>query len=286
MTELNYQKGDNALQHGNYKDAVIYFTNSLQIEKSSGSFQNRAFAYMNLGKMELAKNDYEAAATIIINYLKQADKNDKSYIDLCLRDLINAKATIAFIEMENENFLIVENLYSELIDLYTSMFDNSILSPQSHISRFYSDRGIAKFSLNKVDEATRDMGAAFVESNSEKTRQEILRFAVEAGVVEKVNQSITLYSLIKNKIKQMNKQCKFCDKIIDISQCDDFAKPIIEVNDLICSSCQDTIVLYTCKVCAKTVIQPVASSLTKFGFLIKKQKVCLDCNSQMIEEIQ
>ena len=83
----------------------------------------------------------------------------------------------------------------------------------------------------------------------------------------------------------MNKKCKYCDEIIDYSHCDDYAKAVMIANDLICNACKDTTILYTCPTCDKKLRQPVASSLTMYGIILKHKKLCLDCNSQMTEKM-
>lgn len=205
MTELNYQKGRSAIETGQYQEAVFHFTKSLSVESSSATFHNRAFAYMNLGKKELAKNDYESVIRITNEYLAGADKNDKEYIDLCLRDIIDAKATIAHVEMENENFSVVEKMSNEIIDLNNSMFDSSILREDLHVSNFYSNRGMVEFNLDRIEDATRDFAVAFIESPSEEKKNEILMFAEMTGLLGKVKQYATIYSNSKRHEKSEDK---------------------------------------------------------------------------------
>ena len=83
----------------------------------------------------------------------------------------------------------------------------------------------------------------------------------------------------------MNKKCNYCDEIIDYSHCDAYSQVVMSINDLICNTCKDTNILYTCTNCDKTLSQPVATSLTRDGLLIKNKKICLDCNIRMTEKV-
>lgn len=226
MTELNYERGFDALQHRQYQVAIMYFTKALDIEKSSSTFHNRAFAYMNLGEKELAKRDYESVVKITNVYIEQADKSDGEYIDICLRDIISAKATIAHIEMENKNFLEVELLCNELINLYCSMHDNSILRQDLHVSNFYSNRGMAKLGLNKIEDATNDFGIALIESTLDEKKEEILFFAQKNGFLNGVKKAANNYSFSKNNTTKHLTYINFKSLGLEIKI------PVIKVDDL------------------------------------------------------
>jgi tetratricopeptide (TPR) repeat protein len=219
MTDLNYQKGLDALKFRNYQDAVLHFSKYLSFEKTSGAFQNRAYAYFNLGKKDLAKSDYESAVKIRIDLLKKADENNKDYINSCHGHLIDLKATIAHIELGNENFSNAENLYNELINLYNNMYDNTILRADLQVFNFFSNRAMTKLRLNKREEAALDLGVAYVESYSEKDKQEILFYAEMNGLLEKVKQNVRVHELLKensrNQVKCANIKLDFIFKSSD-----------------------------------------------------------------------
>tara|TARA_B110000196_G_C20613198_1_gene416196 strand:+ start:230 stop:493 length:264 start_codon:yes stop_codon:yes gene_type:complete len=85
----------------------------------------------------------------------------------------------------------------------------------------------------------------------------------------------------------MKKECVFCNTDVDIN-CEnvtDHQKLIIQMQNIVCSECEETKISYKCEICDKIVNQNVATSKTIFGCSFKLMKQCLDCNSQMTEEI-
>jgi hypothetical protein len=81
----------------------------------------------------------------------------------------------------------------------------------------------------------------------------------------------------------MIKQCTYCNSTFDLSDHDNYTKLVLQVNGIVCSSCEETKVRYECSMCSKTLTQKVAVS-KMFGFSIKNYKVCFDCNSNKMSE--
>lgn len=190
MEELNYQKGLNAIEAGLFKNAITHFTNAINVEESIGAYTNRAFCYMNIDKRDLAKKDYEKSVEIAMDLYNKANKSDKDYVDLCLRDLIDAKATIALIERENDNNLVLEKLNDDLIFLSNMMSDNTILRSDLHISNFYLNRGMARLKLNKIDDGIKDIATGYIKSPSEKQKKEIREYGMLTGNTVKIEKCI------------------------------------------------------------------------------------------------
>ena len=197
MTDFNYKLGLDSLAAKNYQKAIEHFTNSLNSEFSSGAHHNRGFAYFNLGNLAMAKIDYEAGAKWTLDHLKNGNNTDKVFVDSCLRDLIDSKSTIATIEMQLKNFEGAKLIYTELLTFHMNVTNKSIIRPDWHISVIYSNRSMANLYLNKMDEAAKDMGAAYVESTSETKKNEILGIAQMTGILAKVKECITVYRTIK-----------------------------------------------------------------------------------------
>ena len=81
----------------------------------------------------------------------------------------------------------------------------------------------------------------------------------------------------------MIKQCTYCNSTFDISDQNNYTKLVLQANDIVCSSCEETKVRYECSTCSKTLTQKVAVS-KMFLFSIKNYKVCFDCNSNKMSE--
>jgi len=83
----------------------------------------------------------------------------------------------------------------------------------------------------------------------------------------------------------MEKHCYNCNNEIDISQVESHLLRIIQFNNLLCSNCSNKKTSYKCNGCNKILNQNTIGSMTIYGFAIKSDKICLDCNIQMIESI-
>src|ERR1700723_3590182 len=108
-SDVFYQKGLDSLEQRDYENAINCFTEALKIEKSSGGYSNRAFAYYNLDKKDLAKLDFERSIEEIRGILDKSYDKDPITYDKCLIEIIRAISSIAQINMDKKNFIEAEN---------------------------------------------------------------------------------------------------------------------------------------------------------------------------------
>ncbi len=198
-SDVFYQKGLDSLKQRDYPNAINCFTEVLKIEKSSSGYSNRAFAYYNLGKKDLAKLDFERSIEEIKGILDKSKDKDPITYDKCLIEISRAVSSIAQINMDTKNFIEAENNYTQIMGLYKMINDEKLIPNDLHISHIYTNRGVVRYKLNQIDNAARDLAAAFLETNSNDTRKELADFAAMAGMTEKLELSITVYSTLRKK---------------------------------------------------------------------------------------
>lgn len=205
MIELYYNNGLEALKQRNFEQAITSFTAVLKIEKSggeysSGAYSNRAFAYYNLGEMDLSIRDFAKSIEEIIKNLDSQKPQDFIDRDKCLIEIIRSKSTIAQINIEKKNFIEAEMDYNQIIEMYKAIKDEKLIPYDLQICQMYSNRGAVRFELRNKDGVISDLAMAYIETKSNDVMKEILNFAAMIRISEEVKNSITAYSATLKKI--------------------------------------------------------------------------------------
>jgi len=197
MTDLYYQKGLDSIKEKNYEKAVSNFTEVLKLEESSSAYSNRAFAYYRLNKKDLSKSDFEKSIEVTKANLDASQYKDPVYVDKSLIEIVRSKSSIAQINIEQRDLAEAEMDYTLILGIYKIIKDDKLIPNELHICHTYKNRGAIRYKLNKTEDAARDIAAAYIESNNNDVRIEIVDFAAVTGLTDEVKEYIKIYSMLK-----------------------------------------------------------------------------------------
>jgi len=205
MSDIYFNNGINSIKHGDFERAINDFSESIRIKKTSAAFSNRAYAYCELGKNDLAKKDYTESMSIVLDELKTINKTEIVRLDLGIISAIDSAVNISGIDFENGNFEESEKMMTTAIEYYEDINNKTLVPKTFSLFQMYSNRGMARLHLKKLADAADDMAMAYLITNSENEKREIISAISIFGFDKEFQKSLLYFrttSQTKSRIKK------------------------------------------------------------------------------------
>ncbi len=230
--DVNFQKGTEAIQNKDWISAVYYFSESIKIKASSYAYNERGYSYRELGKLELAKKDYLVVINDLETYKQKAEQNNLETNDEIYENLFFAKMSVASINIELGNLDFIaesEKLCTEIINEFFKIKKPS-LNFKNEMVETFCNRAMFRKWLENDDGAIYDYAIAYLNTNIESKKKEILESAKFLHIEENVKSIIEYYD--ENKLAFWSPFSHFIiilsqeSKIVNFNDWQDFFKEL------------------------------------------------------------
>ena len=177
----NYDKAIKLLQSGQYEQAIIQFTEYIEMTPSQSAYANRAFCYAQVGNNSKAIDDFNSAHQVCLDRINEPNIAAEQR-ELNLIDMTRYQIQIGYLLTEMNRFEEAAVYYQTAILNYVIIKDQSKIEALTSLSKLYCDSSFANISYGNQRQAVLDLTNAIKTAKTVEEKQEALFAADITGL--------------------------------------------------------------------------------------------------------